>query len=118
MGDPFVGIVHPCKIYNVLLLGIPVLYIGPAQGHVPDLAPTESSWFHRAAHGDVGAVVEHILAAASSSQVESSEQRQIASAFTADALIRKLIVSMETLPAIVSNGRSRNLPAVGPEVDV
>ena len=27
MGDPFVGIVHPCKIYNILGVGSPVLYI-------------------------------------------------------------------------------------------
>ncbi|PYI89084.1 MAG: glycosyltransferase WbuB, partial [Verrucomicrobia bacterium] len=29
MGDRFVGIVHPCKIYNILTVGVPVLYIGP-----------------------------------------------------------------------------------------
>ncbi len=29
MGDPFVGLVHPCKIYNILSVGAPVLYIGP-----------------------------------------------------------------------------------------
>ena len=28
MGEPFVGIVHPCKIYNILAVGAPVLYIG------------------------------------------------------------------------------------------
>ena len=37
MGDPFVGIVHPCKVYNILRLGIPFLYIGPAESHVTDL---------------------------------------------------------------------------------
>ncbi len=38
MGDPFVGIVHPCKIYNILTLGIPFLFIGPDQSHGSDLA--------------------------------------------------------------------------------
>jgi len=38
MGDQFVGIVHPSKIYNILALGIPVLYIGPAESHITDLA--------------------------------------------------------------------------------
>src|SRR3954451_14666343 len=33
MGDPFVGIIHPCKIYNVLAIGSPVLYIGPEESH-------------------------------------------------------------------------------------
>ena len=29
MGDPFVGLVHPCKIYNIMRVGAPLLYIGP-----------------------------------------------------------------------------------------
>lgn len=37
MGDPFVGIVHPCKIYNILTLGIPFLFIGPGASHGGDL---------------------------------------------------------------------------------
>ncbi len=38
MGDEFVGIVHPCKIYNILTLGTPFLYIGPTPSHVSDIA--------------------------------------------------------------------------------
>src|SRR5947208_15170941 len=37
MGEPFVGIIHPCKIYNVLNVGAPFLYIGPAESHVMDI---------------------------------------------------------------------------------
>jgi hypothetical protein len=55
MGDPFVGIIHPCKVYNIRALGIPYLYIGPPEGHVADLGPTFS-----ARHGDVDTVVRHI----------------------------------------------------------
>ena len=55
MGDPFVGLVHPCKVYNIRALGIPYLYIGPDESHVTDLAPTFA-----AKHGDVEAVVRHI----------------------------------------------------------
>ena len=29
MGDEFVGIVHPCKVYNIMSVGAPALYIGP-----------------------------------------------------------------------------------------
>jgi len=29
MGNSFVGLVHPCKIYNILRVGSPLLYIGP-----------------------------------------------------------------------------------------
>ena len=31
MGDAFVGIVHPSKVYNIRRLGIPFLYVGPAR---------------------------------------------------------------------------------------
>ena len=37
MGDKFVGIVHPCKIYNILAVRRPLLYIGPAESHVRDI---------------------------------------------------------------------------------
>lgn len=59
MGDPYVGIVHPCKVYNIRSLGIPYLYIGPSESHVIDLQPSYS-----AAHGDVATVVRHVEFAA------------------------------------------------------
>jgi glycosyltransferase involved in cell wall biosynthesis len=40
MGNPFVGIVHPCKIYNILRLGIPCLCIAPAPSHLSKLTET------------------------------------------------------------------------------
>lgn len=59
MGDAFVGIVHPCKIYNVMAVGAPVLYIGPQSSHVTDLAAQHNFFFHQ--HGDVNGVTESIL---------------------------------------------------------
>ena len=38
MGDAFVGIVHPCKLYNILRIGSPFLYIGPKKSHVSEIA--------------------------------------------------------------------------------
>lgn len=62
MGDAFVGIVHPCKIYNIMAIGIPVLYIGPHTSHVTDLANEfPANHFFSAAHGGQARVVEHIL---------------------------------------------------------
>lgn len=37
MGDPFVGTIHPCKIYNALAVGAPILYLGPESSHVADI---------------------------------------------------------------------------------
>ncbi len=65
MGDLFVGIVHPCKIYNILMLGIPFLFIGPDQSHGGDLARRLGDSTHaRVAHnGDVSEIVQQIRAA-------------------------------------------------------
>jgi colanic acid biosynthesis glycosyl transferase WcaI len=37
MGNPFVGTIHPCKTYNILTIGAPLLDIGPRPSHVTDL---------------------------------------------------------------------------------
>ena len=62
MGDPFVGVVHPCKIYNILQVGSPLLYIGPQPSHISEIleALDGKSPCARAKHGDVDRVMEHI----------------------------------------------------------
>jgi glycosyltransferase involved in cell wall biosynthesis len=92
MGDAFAGIVHPCKIYNVLCLGIPVLYVGPPEGHIPDLAPSRAQgvWFYSAAHGQVEAIIRHILSVASMRSYDNQEQRRIAIRYSADVLLDKM----------------------------
>jgi colanic acid biosynthesis glycosyl transferase WcaI len=37
MGDAMLGLVHPCKIYNMLAVGAPVIYIGPQPSHVTEI---------------------------------------------------------------------------------
>jgi colanic acid biosynthesis glycosyl transferase WcaI len=37
MGDAMLGLVHPCKIYNILAVGAPVLYLGPEPSHVTEV---------------------------------------------------------------------------------
>jgi colanic acid biosynthesis glycosyl transferase WcaI len=97
MGDPFVGIIHPCKIYNAMLLGVPILYIGPAQGHIPDLAPTQAEgvWFYSAAHGAVDQVVLDILTAQSRRSLNNPDEIRIASAFSAHKLADRMVRALE-----------------------
>lgn len=64
MGEAFVGIVHPCKIYNLLSVSAPILFIGPRPSHVSEILETVgptplNAW---APHGDVDRVTEHIRA--------------------------------------------------------
>lgn len=62
MGDAMLGLVHPCKIYNILAVGAPVVYIGPEPSHVTeilaDLKP-QHPWVG-VRHGGVGQLVDGI----------------------------------------------------------
>jgi glycosyltransferase involved in cell wall biosynthesis len=62
MGNEFVGLVHPCKIYNILSVAAPVLYIGPRPSHLSELLDGLNQEYPRAsaAHGEVDRVVQAI----------------------------------------------------------
>jgi len=93
MGEPFVGIVHPCKIYNILRLGIPVLYIGPEQSHITDLVPPEAAgaWAFQLRHGDVEGVAACVARCAESPLRRSPEAVRLAAGFSEAALAPKLV---------------------------
>jgi colanic acid biosynthesis glycosyl transferase WcaI len=63
MGDPFVGIVHPCKIYNILAVGRPFLYVGPQESHLGDILAKAPGLGYAHRHGDVDQIVASIKAA-------------------------------------------------------
>jgi colanic acid biosynthesis glycosyl transferase WcaI len=98
MGDPFVGIVHPCKIYNILSIGTPLLYIGPPESHVSDIfsGTNDSKDAFSASHGDVDAVVSHILYAASRTGAGSSTRARnsAANAFSKQMILPRLIEAL------------------------
>ena len=87
MGDAFVGIVHPCKIYNLLQVGAPVLYIGPQPSHISDLALPLT---HKQ-HGDVAGVTAAI-AQASRQPSRTSYGRWI---FKKELLVPQLLEAIE-----------------------
>ena len=62
MGEPFVGLVHPCKIYNILSVGAPVLYLGPQPSHITDILQASLPNYPSATapHGDPEAIVHAI----------------------------------------------------------
>ena len=85
MGDKFVGIVHPCKVYNILAVGAPALYIGPEPSHVTDI----HGQFLRARHGDVDAVVAAI------SEAMTNPTRKPVKNFSKQNLLSELIALIE-----------------------
>ena len=52
LGDAMVGIVHPCKIYNIMGIARPMIYFGPSPSHISDILDDHDiGWQVR--HGDV-----------------------------------------------------------------
>jgi glycosyltransferase involved in cell wall biosynthesis len=54
MGNRFVGLVHPCKIYNLLRVNAPILYMGPKPSHISETLDHVNGWLPSgwAPHGD------------------------------------------------------------------
>ena len=59
MGESYVGIVHPCKIYGILTAGKPFVFIGPARSHIGELVH-ETGLGARCGGGDVQALTAEI----------------------------------------------------------
>jgi len=98
MGDAFTGIVHPCKIYNVLTLGTPVLVIGPVESHIADvLRETNCNGQARIVrHGEVTEVVQHLKKMPRRADAHSSEAKsRLDGQISKLALMPKLIELME-----------------------
>jgi len=94
MGDRFVGVVHPCKVYNIRTLGIPYLYVGPAESHVGDLGPT-----YAAQHGDVDVVVKHVIKGARSRRSLTGVAAAESDGHSQDQLVWKMVSTLEHAPA-------------------
>ena len=89
MGDEFVGIVHPCKVYNIMSIGAPALYIGPTPSHVTDIASQQQGRFWLASHGDVERVTAAII------EAMQSHERQPVDSFAKHILLPQLIDVIE-----------------------
>jgi hypothetical protein len=95
MGDTYVGIVHPCKIYNVLAASRAFLYIGPAESHVQDIICQAGLEAYISAHGDVDGVVENILHAMRSAATVSSATAKLERRFSKELLVPQMISAIE-----------------------
>jgi len=89
MGEKFVGIVHPCKVYNIMSVGAPVLYIGPESSHITDIASQHGNFF-LTRHGDVERVMATILEA-----MQLKERHFVADAFSKETLLPQFVSLVE-----------------------
>ena len=88
MGDAFVGIVHPSKIYNIITIGAPALYMGPQPSHVIDIASQAAKgqfYLHR--HGEVDEVAQSILSA----RTQPTRRSYQSAAFSKQTLLPQLV---------------------------
>jgi len=98
MGNEFVGLVHPCKIYNILSVAAPVLYVGPRPSHLSELLAGLNQEYPcaSAAHGEVDRVIQEIQRfrrqPGLASRQASDRQR---SRFSKEALLPRLIEELE-----------------------
>jgi hypothetical protein len=97
MGEAFVGTIHPCKVYNILSVGAPVLYIGPEPSHVSDvLAQLKSKVCVRVAHGDVAGCVSQIRHLAGvKMRGEPEIYAAVAAGFSAQKLVPRFVAQLE-----------------------
>jgi colanic acid biosynthesis glycosyl transferase WcaI len=59
MGEPYVGIVHPSKIYGILSTGRPFVLLGPYRSHVGDII-AENRIGYQVDHGEVEKMIKVI----------------------------------------------------------
>jgi colanic acid biosynthesis glycosyl transferase WcaI len=98
MGERFVGMVHPCKIYNVLALGLPHLCIRPEGSHLRDLAARlpDARYSRQVSNGDVDGLVKQLREAAQLGALPPSQDlRNLAAEFSIHALLPRMIQVIE-----------------------
>lgn len=97
MGEPFVGLIHPCKIYNVLSVGAPVLCIGPTPSHLTEIVgKLGSSVCASVAHGDVTgcvATIQRIRESGRRGEVEC--YTPVSAGFAQKELLPRLVAELE-----------------------
>jgi glycosyltransferase involved in cell wall biosynthesis len=102
MGNPFAGIVHPCKIYNILTIGSPFLYIGPKESHIEDIIKClgNNEGVYSVGHGDVKLTAAAILNAQRIAKSgERSALKRLGMEYSKANLLPRMIDALECPPS-------------------
>ena len=100
MGDAFVGIVHPCKVYNFLAAERPFIFIGPERCHVTDLI-REAGLGEAASsfrHGESRALAEELrrrVRDAKAGRVPAWPPRERLAQWTESVVVEKMVSLVE-----------------------
>jgi hypothetical protein len=99
MGDAMLGLVHPCKIYNILMVGAPVIYIGPEPSHVTEvLAPLKPRYpWVDCRHGSVAKLVREMRQLQQTCPPRHGHAMTTHASFSQAALLPRLVALIESL---------------------
>lgn len=101
MGNGMAGVVHPCKVYNILNVGTPVLYIGPQPGPVSEVLSGLNGRVRwgAAEHGDVAGAAEVIRGFWREAGVRSwaGGDAEVRARFSRRTLLPRLVAELEKL---------------------
>jgi putative colanic acid biosynthesis glycosyltransferase WcaI len=97
MGDPFVGIVHPCKIYNILRVSRPVIYVGPKPSPASEVLEEQVDDLLSAcvSHGDVAGLARQIRRIQEASRVTRSSSSEPGARFSCETVLPRLMRELE-----------------------
>ena len=98
MGNAMLGLVHPCKIYNILAVGAPVLYIGPKPSHVTEIFEriADHPW-NSARHGEAEILAQQIRRLATIRPAARAAATNTAlAAYSKNALLPAMIAAVES----------------------
>jgi len=102
MGEPYIGIVHACKIYGILKIGRPFVYIGPQESHIGDIISEAKLGYH-VTHGESDKLVRIIREAgnliSAAREVIQNQEKTIADRYGRKVLssqLEEMIIQNET----------------------
>jgi hypothetical protein len=98
MGDAMLGLVHPCKIYNMLAVGAPVIYIGPQPSHVTEILdqPGAGHPWCSVRHGE-GELLAHRIRQLRERAPARLCPTTLTATFAKDVLLPQLIAGLEKM---------------------
>ncbi|MGA2248581.1 MAG: glycosyltransferase family 4 protein [Verrucomicrobiota bacterium] len=99
MGNAMLGLVHPCKIYNIFVVGSPVVYIGPEASHVTEALKTIGGDipFISVRHGEVEKLASELLRLKEQLPKTRVQSANGAAVFGANRLVPQLVAVVENV---------------------
>jgi hypothetical protein len=89
------GLVHPCKIYNMLAVNAPVIYVGPVPSHVTEILQIAPEYPQISVkHGEAFSLAAQIRKWARG-EGRRGDAREFLPAYSKAALIPKMLAAIE-----------------------